>query len=95
MDFNLIACPEKFALIAEAMAEDVRPFSLQQAAKQAVVAVRNLFSDIEIPQRFSDLGISFELHPKTVDNALTAVPTTINPRKADKDQISKLFKAPL
>jgi len=94
MDFNLIACPEKFASIAEAMGEDVRSFSLQQAAKQAVIAVRNLFSDIGIPRNFSELGISFELHPKMVDNALAAVPTTLNPRKAGKDQISNLFNGP-
>jgi 1,3-propanediol dehydrogenase/alcohol dehydrogenase len=94
MDFNLIACPEKFASIAEAMGEEVRQFSPHRAAKQAVFAVRDLFSDIGIPRTFSELGISFELHPNMVDNALAAVPTTLNPRRANKDQISMLFKAP-
>jgi alcohol dehydrogenase class IV len=56
--------------------------------------VRELLVDIGIPRTFSELGISFELHPKMVDDALAAVPTSLNPRRADRDQISKLFKAP-
>jgi len=94
MEFNLIACPEKFALIAWAMGEDVRPLSIHRAAELALIAVRKLFSDIGIPRTFSEMGISFELHPHMVDNALAAVPTTLNPRRVDRDQISKLFLAP-
>ena len=95
MDFNLPTCPEKFASIADAMGENVQQFSPHRAAKQAVFAVRELFADIGIPRTFSELGISFKLYPKMVEDALAAVPTTINPRRADKDQISKLFKGPL
>jgi alcohol dehydrogenase class IV len=94
MDFNLPTCPEKFASIADAMGEDVRQFSSHHAAKQAVYNVRELLTDIGIPRTFSELEISFELNPKMVEDALTAVPTKLNPRRADKDQISKLFKIP-
>jgi len=94
MDFNLPTCPEKFASIADAMGENVRQFSPHRAAKQAVFAVRELLADIGIPRTFSELGISFELYPKMVEDAFAAVPTGLNPRKADKDQISKLFIAP-
>jgi alcohol dehydrogenase class IV len=95
MDFNLPTCPEKYASIADAMGENVRQFSPYRAAKQAVFAVRELLADIGIPRTFLELGISFELNPKMVENALAAVPTGLNPRRADKDQISKLFKGPL
>lgn len=94
MEFNLPICPEKFASIAEAMGVNVQQFSLHNAAKQAVFAVRELLSAIGIPATFSELGISFELRQKMVEDALAAVPTTLNPRQADQDQISKLFKAP-
>lgn len=94
MDFNLPACPEKFASIADAMGEDVRQFSFHHAAKQAVYNVRELLADIGIPRTFSELKISFELNPKMVEDALAAAPTKLNPRRADKDQISKLFKIP-
>jgi alcohol dehydrogenase class IV len=95
MEFNLPTCPEKFASIADAMGENVRLFSLHHAAKQAVFAVRELFAEIGIPKTLSELGISFQLHPKMVEDALAAVPTQRNPRKADRDQISNLFKTPL
>jgi len=94
MDFNLPTCPEKYASIADAMGENVRQFSPHRAAKQAVFAVRELLADIGIPRTFPELGISFELYPKMVEDAFAAVPTTINPRRADRDQISMLFKAP-
>jgi len=95
MDFNLIACPEKFALIADAMGEDVRGLPSDQAAKKGVGAVRKLLSEVGIPRTFSELGIPFQLYPKMVEDALVAVPTTLNPRQADQDQISTLFNAPL
>ena len=94
MDFNLPTTPEKFASIADAMGMNVRQLSLHYAAKQAVLAVRELFVDIGIPKTFSELGISFQLFPKMVDDALAAVPTKLNPRRADREQISKLFKSP-
>jgi alcohol dehydrogenase class IV len=94
MEFNLPTCPEKFASIADAMGENVRLFSLHRAANQAVLAVKELFAEIGIPKTLSELGISFQLHPKMVEDALAAVPTQRNPRKADRDQISKLFMAP-
>jgi len=94
MEFNLPTCPEKFASIVDAMGENVRLFSLHHAAKQAVLAVKELLAEIGIPKTLSELGISFQLHPKMVEDALAAVPTQRNPRKADRDQISKLFRAP-
>ena len=95
MEFNLPTCPEKFASIADAMGENVRLFSLHHAAKQAIFAVRELLAEIGIPKTLSELGISFQLHPKMVEDALAAVPTQRNPRKADRNQISSLYKTPL
>lgn len=95
MEFNLLTCPEKFASIAEALGEDIRGMSCHRAAKESVKAVRELFADIGIPRNFSDLGVTFQLHPKMVEDALAAVPTKANPRRPDKEQITNLFNAPL
>lgn len=95
MEFNLLACPEKFAAIAGALGEDIRGKSCHHAAKESVKAVRELFADIGIPRNFSDLGVPFQLHPKMVEDALAAVPTQLNPRKPNKDQMTNLFNAPL
>ena len=95
MEFNLLTCPEKFASVAAALGEDIRGMSCHRAAKESVKAVRELFADIGIPRKFSDLGVTFQLHPKMVEEALAAVPTKANPRRSDKEQITNLFKAPL
>jgi alcohol dehydrogenase class IV len=94
MEFNLVACPEKFAAIAEAMGEEVRHLSPHHGSKKAVNAVRELFADIGLPSRFSEAGVSFQLHPKMVEDALAAVPTRLNPRRADMNQIRDLFLVP-
>jgi alcohol dehydrogenase class IV len=95
MEFNLLTCPGKFASVAEALGEDIRGMSCHRAAKESVKAVRELFADIGIPRNFSDLGVSFQLHPEMIEEALAAVPTKLNPRRPDKEEITNLFKAPL
>jgi alcohol dehydrogenase len=95
MEFNLLTCPGKFASVAEALGEDIRGMSCRRAAKESVKAVRELFADIGIPRNFSDLGVSFQLHPEMIEEALAAVPTKLNPRRPDKEEITNLFKAPL
>jgi alcohol dehydrogenase class IV len=95
MEFNLLTCPEKFASVAEALGADIRGMSCHRAAKESVKVVREMFADIGIPRNFSDLGVTFQLHPQMVEDALAAVPTKANPRRSDKEQITNLFQAPL
>ncbi len=66
MEFNLIACPERFAAIAEAMQEDVYGLPPMDAARLSVAAVRKLFEDVGIPRlkdvltdtsRFDDIAL--------------------------------------
>jgi alcohol dehydrogenase class IV len=94
MDFNIPARPEKFVLIADAMGENIRELSFIPAAKQAVSAVRDLFTDIGLPKTFSEIGIEFRLNSKMVDYALASPSTKVNPRIADRNQIERLFEAP-
>ena len=63
MEFNLIACPDRFGVIAEAMQEYVDGLSPMDAARLAVVAVRKLFEEIGIP-KLKDLKID----PKRFDD---------------------------
>jgi len=95
MEFNLVTCPEKFAAVAEALGEDIRGMSCRRAAKESVKAVRELFADIGIPRNFSEMGVAFQLNPKMIEDALAAVPTKLNPRRSNKEQITNLFNAPL
>lgn len=93
MQYNLPACPEEFAAVADALGEDVRGLPPHVAARRAVCAVKELIEDLGIPKAFSEIGIAFELKPKMVDDAFGAAPTRTNPRIADKDQVAGLFMA--
>jgi alcohol dehydrogenase class IV len=44
MEFNLIACPSRFARIAELLGENIAGLPDHQAAKEAVMAVEELFA---------------------------------------------------
>lgn len=95
MDFNRLTCPEKFAAIAAALGEDVSGMTPRQAAREAVRAVRELFADIGVALTFAELGVKFKLNPQMVEQAMTAVPTQVNPRRPSEAQIKSLFNAPL
>lgn len=95
MEFNHMTCPEKYASIAAALGEEVSGMTDRRAAKEAVKAVRELFSDVGIALTFAELGVKFTLLPEMVADAMSAVPTQLNPRRASEAQVTKLFSAPL
>jgi alcohol dehydrogenase len=47
--FNLIACPERFADIAEALGENINGLSIRDAAEVAIESIEQLAKDIGIP----------------------------------------------
>ena len=55
MEYNYVACIDKFADIAEALGENVDGLSKRDAAHKAVEAVFKLNEDLEIPT-FSQSG---------------------------------------
>lgn len=55
MEFNLIACPERMAKIAEAMGECVDRLSVMERADKAIAAVKRLSAEVEIP-KLSEVG---------------------------------------
>lgn len=57
MEFNRIACREKYARVAALMGESIGGLSLDDASLKAVKAVRRLTQDLKIPQRLRDLEI--------------------------------------
>lgn len=91
MEFNAPVCPEKFVAIAEASGRDVRGLSPEEAAAEAIGAVRDLFAKVGLPRTLSEMGVEFRLEPKMVDDAFTSTPAKSNPRKAEPEQIAALF----
>ena len=58
MDFSLIAVPEKFVRIAEALGEKTQGLPLTEAAAMAIEAVVKLSEDIGIPENLEQLGVT-------------------------------------
>lgn len=92
MEFNSVSCPRKFALIADAMGEDIRNLAPDHAANRAISAVRELLADIGLRGSLSELGLDFQLDTKMVDEVIASPATVFNPRKADRNQIEELFR---
>jgi alcohol dehydrogenase class IV len=93
MEFNASACPERFVAIADAMGQEVKGLPQETAAERAVSAVRDLLGKMGLPQKLSQLGVSFQLDPNMVDEVVAAIPTKNNPRAADREQIAQLFES--
>lgn len=91
--FNLIACPERFAQLAEAMGENIAGLSTRAAADQAIVAMQQMNDDVGIPRSIKSLGADPKDFPMMAENALKDGNAFSNPRKATKEQIVALFQA--
>ncbi len=92
MEFNLIACPEKFKLIASAMGEEVTGLSTRAAAEKAVEAVRRLIADVGLNKGLGELGLKEEFIPRLSKNALNDACLITNPRDADENDLEAIFK---
>jgi alcohol dehydrogenase class IV len=95
MEFTWVAVPEKFALIAKAMGEEVSTLSAVEAAQKAVLAVKKLCQDIQIP-KLSSLGIKREEYQKVLaqmaKDGLASGTPLVNPRVPTEKEIVDLFK---
>ncbi len=57
LEFNRMACRERFAEMTSFLGERVEGLSLDMASQRAVESVRTLTQDVGIPQRLRDLNI--------------------------------------
>ena len=58
MEFNRMACRERYAKIADLLAGPVQGLSLDEASRRAVQAVRDLIRDLHLPQHLRELDIT-------------------------------------
>jgi len=91
MRFNIPACPQKFADIAEAMGADIRELSVQQAAEKALELVEQLSADIGIPKYLDDAGATKDKVSDLVERAMLDNPITTNPRPCTPADVEKLY----
>lgn len=93
MEYNLPACFERFAQIAESLGQPTQNRSLRELALSAVETVRTLAKEVGINQNFSELGCNLTKDCLDIlcrEAANDAVLIT-NPKEAGPDEIRQLF----
>ncbi|MBM7853975.1 1,3-propanediol dehydrogenase [Desulfohalotomaculum tongense] len=95
MEYNLIACAEKYARVAEALGVRTEGMSRWKAAEKSIRWVKNLFRDIGTPKTLSQMGLDENVIPQLAENALKDACLVTNPRDAGKEDLIELFKRAL
>jgi alcohol dehydrogenase len=92
MEFNLMACPDKFANIAQAFGENTSGLNQLEAAGLAVKAVKAMLGDFGISYRLSDYDIPQSVIPDLAKSTIGAARLiSNNPRSvSEKDVIGIL-----
>lgn len=91
-EFNLIACPERFADIAEAMGENISGLSTRDAADVAIESIRQLSEDVGIPSGLTELGVKEGDLKTMAENAMKDACAITNPRLAKMDDVIQIYK---
>ncbi len=90
--FNLVARPEKFATVAEAMRQSTQGMSIEQAAYCAVSAIEQMCADLDIPKRLRDVGATPELFDEMAQLCTQANYNRWNPRHTSTAEFRQLFE---
>ena len=93
--FNLIACPQRYADIAQALGENTRGLSTIDAAEKAISAIRRLARDVGIPKNLTALGVKEKDLETMAVNAKKDACQLTNPRTATLEQVVGIFQVAL
>lgn len=97
MDFNLPACIDRLAMVAEYMGLDVHGLSKRDAALMAVEATRDLVRDLELPVTLKEVNFPKGDIPKFAKYLVEERQSyyylqTYNPRKLTMENVTELLE---
>jgi alcohol dehydrogenase class IV len=93
MRYNLPARRRELAAIARLLGEEVSGLSEDEAAGRAIAAVERLLSDIGIPRRLRDLGVTeAQLRPFAEKAATIRRILRVNPRPVTADDLEAILR---
>ena len=92
MEYNMPAAQEKYCNIARAMGVNIDGLSVEEGAKAAVSAVKQLSLDLGIPQTLRDINIPESALEQLSKDAFQDVCTGGNPREITQQDILQLYK---
>ncbi|HEY6007510.1 MAG TPA: iron-containing alcohol dehydrogenase [Geobacteraceae bacterium] len=92
-EFNVIACPKRFADIAVALGEDVNGLAPMDAAAKGIDAIRKLSRAIGIPAGLTELNVKESDLKVMAENAKKDACQLTNPRTATLEQVIAIYQA--
>jgi alcohol dehydrogenase class IV len=95
MEFNIGACPEKYARVAGLLGEKVEGLTPAATSRKAIDAVKKLIADLKLPARMRDNGVSKSQIPHLIDLLFTVMVRNVgnNPRPVSREDAAKIFEA--
>lgn len=94
MEYNLMACPDKFINIAEAFGENTAGLPKMEAAGLAVKAIKRILDDLKISYRLRDYDVPKESFPELAKATVGAARLiSNNPRSVTEQDVIDLLEA--
>ena len=90
--YNLMACPEKYIQMAEALEGSVEGRSQMDRALCAVSALERLMRDIDMRFDFDPKEVTDEMLSQMADETLSSGMQMTNPRNVDKSDVIRVFR---
>lgn len=90
--YNLMACPEKYIQMAEALEGSVEGRSVMDRAFCVVSALERLMSDIDVAFDFDPKQVTEEKLSQMADETLSSGMQMTNPRNVEKPDVIRVFK---
>lgn len=91
-EYNLIACPERFAELAKVMGFDTTGLTLYEAAQKSIDGMREMCRLVGIPSSIKEIGAKPEDFETMAKNALKDGNAFSNPRKGTVEDVVKLYQ---
>ncbi|WP_400164008.1 iron-containing alcohol dehydrogenase [Brevibacillus sp. TJ4] len=95
LEYNYIAAPAKYGVIAECLGENTSGLSVHDSSRLALKAVKDLARDLDIPESLSAIGLNPEQIDMLSEHALQDVCMTTNPRDMTVQDVAALFRQAL
>ena len=93
MRYNLDVCPDRYALVAEAMGVKEKGMNDKEATSAAINAMKDFLKRIAHPQRLRDVGVPAEALEDCATATLSEPSILTNPRPGNPSEVLKMFKA--
>jgi alcohol dehydrogenase class IV len=92
MEYSLEYAPQKYAAVAALLGVNTRGMSAEEAAREALSAVRAILDTINIPSHLSALGVKVESFATIVQESLPSANVRNNARPLEADDLQIILE---